>query len=145
MLKGQSYPGCNMSTYPGGVNVTSCCSSLPKPFMNKTFDESCKTECPKTGDRAADMCCMAKCFVKNSGIAKADGTFDSAGAVAKLNAATNQSAAWAAINQIVVDKCVADGKLTNKNSFFKIFSKNIPYSSTFTRAIQEYDTKEFLL
>lgn len=104
-----------MSTYPKGVNGSSCCPSKPcgKMMMNSSFEETCKTECPKSDNRSAMWCCFTKCALKQAGIISADGTFDGPTVVKKLTAATNKSDVWSPIIQSVVDECIAEGKFNH--------------------------------
>jgi hypothetical protein len=48
-------------------------------------------------------------MLQQSGLLKADGTFDGPAAVAKLKAATNKTEAWSDTIQKVVDECIAKG------------------------------------
>lgn len=79
--------------------------------MNKTLDDTCKAECLKSINKSEKWCCWTKCIMKQSGVVKANGTYDGPAAVAKLSAATNKTNVWGAIIKKVVDGCIADGKL----------------------------------
>lgn len=56
-------------------------------------------------------CCWSTCMLQQSGLVKADGTFDGPAAVEKLKASTNKTEAWADTIQKVVDECIAKGKI----------------------------------
>lgn len=102
-----------MTTYPKGVNASICCASRPRASFNKTLDDTCKTECSKIDNKSTKWCCWAKCVMKQSGVIKADGKYDGPAAIAKLSAATNKTAVWSPIIKSVVDKCIADGRLSS--------------------------------
>jgi hypothetical protein len=71
-----------------------------------------------------------------SGLANADGSFNGAAAVAKLNTLTNNTAVWSPIIQSVVDSCITQGP-SLLAQFQNLTNMNITCDATLFKAIEQ--------
>lgn len=99
-----------------GVNITTCCPTIPKCLWKESLAEICKQQCPKPEKdegmdaRKESWCCWSKCILAQSGVIAADGTFDGTAAKQLYKAQTTKPSDWEPVINKVVDDCIAKGK-----------------------------------